>query len=116
MEIRSTAEVRGPLSPEIGLVVSVIAAAPVNGVFWITALANGAHMEGSEHYAIQDPENESDAIDGDCTDTATNVELAQYLREALPPSFDVLLEDRGESNEHIHVERDPDQDQPPARA
>lgn len=108
MEVRFTGEVEvGPVAAEIGLVVAVLGSADIEGTAWITAIANGRHMHGSEHYANADPEGESDAIDLDCLSTEKNRQVTDLLHERLPKEYDVILEDEGRDNEHIHVEHDP---------
>jgi hypothetical protein len=97
----------GPLTPSLIPVWTVLSSAPVPGIAWITALQNGQHMEGSKHTPSADTGWTVAAVDLDAIKTKRNVKLREHLREALPPSFDVILEDVGKENEHIHVEYDP---------
>lgn len=108
MTIKATDEVRcDHVSSPIGLALSMLAGAPLDGTFWITAVENGQHMDGSEHDPETDPQDESDALDGDALSTSANLRVGAYLDQYLPPTFDVIVEDRGGENEHIHIEHDP---------
>jgi len=90
------------------IALSAIYDLPVVGILWITeVVAHDGHSEGSEHY-------EGDAIDfviqrdGDVL-TAQNKKAVQLLRNGnkLPQGYDVIHEDIGGENEHVHVEYDP---------
>ena len=109
MTVRFVPDVEpGPVSPQISLVLPVIAGAPFAGVAWITALDNGEHMEGSKHDPSQDTGWKVAALDLDALDTTKNQRLRSYLSQYLPNSYDVILEDQGGPNEHVHVESDPE--------
>jgi hypothetical protein len=80
----------------------VIAAAAANVaqemalVIWITSGTDGAHMEGSRHYA-------GAALDFR-TSNLTKKEVGKFMdkmRERLGPAYDVVLE-----SDHVHVEKD----------
>lgn len=97
----------GPLAPSLVPVWTVLSSAPIPGVVWITALQNGTHMEASKHTPSADTGWKVAAVDLDAVKTKRNIKIVMHLREALPPSFDVVHEDKGEDNEHIHIEYDP---------
>ncbi len=68
----------------------------------ITCGANGQHMVGSKHAA-------GDALDIR-TKHLTPQELAALvaaLQQRLGPDYDLVMEDVGKTNEHLHCERDP---------
>jgi len=109
MTVRFTDDVTlGPLSPTLAPVWVVLASAPLDGIVWVTALDNGDHMEGSKHDPSSDTDWKVEAVDLDCGVTEQNERLTTYLGRHLPPAFDVILEDKGGPNEHVHVEHDPD--------
>lgn len=96
------------IQPEVNLVLTSIVAVKMSGsTFWVTAITNGEHMEGSLHY-------EGFAVDGVVysggeVNAQGNTRLTHLLqRNLLPDGYDVILEDRGTGNEHIHIEFDPD--------
>lgn len=73
----------------------------VDGGLFITHAFDGAHMPGSLHkrYAAVDLRTKNLTTDHDKS------ELFALLRAKFPlPRFDVLFEDRGGANEHIHIE------------
>lgn len=61
----------------------------------ITSTTEGKHMTGSRHYT-------GDAIDIRIRDVSDPDEFFILIRDALPDSFDVILE-----RDHVHVEFDP---------
>jgi hypothetical protein len=91
-------KVRGT-RPEIWGILSIVSGAPFDGTAWITSLRRPGD-EDSLHQS-------GHAVDLDTTSTETNVELKRYLTRSLSDEYDVLLEDRAEANEHIHIEYDP---------
>jgi len=108
MTVRFTDDVRlGPLSSALAPVWVVLASAPLDGIVWVTALDNGDHMKGSKHDPSDDTDWRVEAVDLDCGTTQQNERLTAYLKRHLPPAFDVILEDKGGPNEHVHVEYDP---------
>lgn len=72
--------------------------------FTLTSVADGTHVEkASLHYT-------GDAFDFRVHDLRDPIEKASMRAEvevALGPDFDVLLENPGTDNEHIHVEYQP---------
>lgn len=77
---------------------------------WVTSINDSTHMVGSRHYVGQ-------AVDlrvHHLPDEAARTTVANTLRSALGPQFDVLYEAPGTPNSHIHVEYDPDPPAPPA--
>lgn len=109
MKIRMTKHVRlRSIGPEISVVISIIASIRRKGTFWITAIRNGKHMAGSKHVPANNPDRKVQALDGDCLSTQKNLRVYEDLKQAIGPSYDILLEDYKQNNEHIHVEFDPD--------
>ena len=68
----------------------------------ITSANDGTHKPDSFHYAGRAVDLRSKTLPRASRDRA----VAQ-LRNALGTEFDVLLEDPGGANEHVHVEHDP---------
>jgi hypothetical protein len=66
----------------------------------VTSLLDGVHSPKSLHY-------EGKAMDLRTKGTGMMERLFQELKRALPPGYDVVLEDKEGVNEHIHVEWDP---------
>lgn len=69
----------------------------------ITSANDSRHGQNSLHYA-------GAAFDFRTNDLPLRLDPRQLAREvkiALGPDFDVLLEDYGQPNEHLHVEWDP---------
>jgi hypothetical protein len=84
-------------------VAAAIRAALGGGDTTIAATTNGAHMTDSLHY-------QGFAADLRAHDLAAALQETwfQILRAALSPfGYDVLLEDEGTANAHIHIEYDP---------
>jgi len=71
----------------------------------ITSCFDGRHRSGSLHYM---------GLAFDCRSkdltAAHKAVVVDNLRRQLGLAYDVLLEDEGQANEHIHVEFDPDAD------
>lgn len=108
MTILFTKEVEvGPIGPGLQPVWAVVASAPYQGQAWVTSLDNGTHMTGSKHDPSADTGYHVAAVDFDCMSTEANQRLTTHLQSYLPPEYDVIMEDAGEENEHIHVEHDP---------
>jgi hypothetical protein len=76
----------------------------VDSEFTVTSVADGVHaVKGSLHYA-------GAAFDmriHDLPDDASKASLRAELEVALGSDFDVVLEDAGQPNEHLHVEHQP---------
>jgi len=69
----------------------------------ITSVNDGMHMDGSLHYVGQAFDVSTHEIPGGRLEF-----VVKDLKRALNPAgFDVVLEDKGKPNEHIHVEYDP---------
>lgn|SRR3990167_2570789 len=68
----------------------------------VTSGRDGRHKVGSKHYT-------GDAVDLGCKEFDSKVKLkfVADLRASLGMDFDVLLEDVGKPNEHIHAEYHP---------
>lgn len=67
----------------------------------VTSANDGQHKSGSLHY-------EGFALDFRIKDFQGNkTALAVEVADALGSDFDVVLEDLGKPNEHLHVEYDP---------
>ena len=69
----------------------------------ITSLADGKHSESSKHY-------EGNAIDyrtRHIANAAVKTKIITEIKESLTQDFDVVFEDAGTDNEHLHVEFDP---------
>lgn len=71
------------------------------GQFTLTACLDGKHKQGSLHYKGLAVDIRSKHI----ADAQKDSVLAS-IKLALGPDYDVLLEARGEVNEHFHVEAD----------
>lgn len=69
----------------------------------VTSGMDGDHMEGSRHPGGL----AEDYRTHDLPDVTTKKRMAQLVRRALGPEYDVILEDLGTTNEHLHVEFDP---------
>ncbi len=66
----------------------------------ITHVNDGEHMEDSYHY-------EGRAFDARTRGTGRATQIAQDAKDILGPlGFDVVLEDLGGPNEHLHIELD----------
>jgi hypothetical protein len=65
----------------------------------ITSGSDGVHMKGSRHYT-------GEALDLRCHTMNATIRsaLIASLRQALGPQFTVLLEDRGQPQEHLHIQ------------
>jgi hypothetical protein len=78
-----------------------------SGVFdvWITSGNDSAHKQGSLHYVDR-------ALDFRLSNIPvySRSSVVARIRGLLTPTFDVLWEDAGESNEHLHVEYDPEKE------
>lgn len=74
--------------------------------FTVTSCNDGTHMKGSLHY-------EGRAFDTRTHDisltnrTAWLEQMRNDIKNALGNEFDVILEDVGGANEHLHIEFDP---------
>jgi len=72
----------------------------------VTATSNGVHRTGSLHYSV--PCKAVDLRTKHMARESDKVALKVALTAALGPDFDVLYEDPGGSNQHIHCELDPE--------
>lgn len=70
--------------------------------FVVTSVKDGRHMHGSLHYEGMAMDVRSKSIPAD-----KRVECRDRMKESLGDEFDVLLEQAGTPNEHLHVEFDP---------
>jgi hypothetical protein len=70
---------------------------------WVTSAADGSHMDGSKHYEGAAYDFRTHHVDK----SYDKWSIVGQLRELLSPSFQVLFEDEGLRNEHIHIEYDP---------
>src|SRR5262245_27342681 len=68
----------------------------------ITSSMDGSHMQQSKHY-------EGLAEDYRTKDLPADMkrQMIAEVRNILGPDFDVLFEDEGKANEHLHIEYDP---------
>src|SRR5690348_1313907 len=83
-----------------------LAADGVGGVpkdILITAGTDGQHMAGSKHYSGEALDIRSKTFGSAATKRAFIAEIQRRLGR----DYTVLLEYEGESDEHIHIERDP---------
>ena len=69
----------------------------------LTAGINGDHAEHSLHYALR----ALDVRSKNFPDDGLKDQFLDALKTALGPDYDVLLEQRGLPNEHVHLEFDP---------
>ncbi len=70
---------------------------------FITAGIDGQHGPNSLHYALR-------AIDvrtKNFPDRASKLEFAAQLRKALGKDYQVIFENEGQAQEHLHLEYDP---------
>jgi hypothetical protein len=68
----------------------------------VTAGSDGTHKANSKHYS-----GEAFDIRSHDLDPKLRVPVVEDLKAALGWDFDVILEDFGGPNEHIHIEYDP---------
>lgn len=69
----------------------------------VTSVMDGRHAQGSLHYLGLAADLRSKHLE-----TELRERVLRGLEDTLGPlGFQVLLEDEGESNEHIHLEHDP---------
>lgn len=92
------------MQPEILLAVIIaMGAFETAGVreMMVTSICDGTHMKGSLHYAGM-------AVDIRTKGTGMSQRLYDAVRKALPANlYDVLLENKDQDNEHIHIEYQP---------
>ncbi len=67
---------------------------------WITSLNDGKHKEGSFHYKFL-------AVDLRSKDHLDPTMWYEKIKRTLAPQYQVIFEDKGGPNEHIHIEYDP---------
>ena len=70
---------------------------------WITSASDGTHMVGSKHYR----DEALDLRTRDLKSDANKKAVREMLQHKLGGDYDVLLENLGTPNEHIHIEWDP---------
>ncbi len=68
----------------------------------ITSANDGRHMTGSKHYTGEALDIRTKTLTMD-----ERVGFIDHLKRKLGSNYDVVLEDLGRANEHLHVERDP---------
>jgi len=71
---------------------------------WITSAQDGKHMAGSKHY-------DGLAIDLRSKNLPSKAEkkrVLEELKDGMTEQYDVILENEGKPQEHIHVEFDPE--------
>lgn len=76
----------------------------------ITSCNDSKHGAGSLHpygRAFDVRTKNIEALTGSSNATARKQDIVRICREQLGPQFDVVLEDLGGENEHMHVEWDP---------
>lgn len=69
----------------------------------VTSLNDGKHMQGSKHY-------EDMAVDfrtKNISEPSHKELIKKEITEALGKNYDIIFEDRGGVNEHLHIEYDP---------
>jgi hypothetical protein len=88
------------LQPPVPLALSLLATAPADLNVWVTSVSGKEHSEGSLH-------PHGAAIDLDCERSTANHLLRTLCEQHLPDAFDVVREDAGEANDHVHIEYDP---------
>ena len=93
------------LSPQMALGAAIVAAVYSRfGVECVVTSANDSkHSQRSKHYV-------GDALDfrtKQATLDGREEDLREEVKAALGDDFDVVLEDVGTDNEHLHVEYDP---------
>jgi hypothetical protein len=71
---------------------------------WKTSVNDGEHKAGSLHYVDRAVDYRMKHVDK----MDTKLAIWSEIRQLLAPLFDVLFEDAGKANEHLHVEYDPD--------
>lgn len=76
-------------------------AAPADTV-WVTSGNDRQHRHDSKHYS-----NEALDFRTKTLTTDDKKKLIAALRKRLGRNYDVILEDEGGTNEHLHVEYDP---------
>ena len=101
MKLKPGVRVLG-IRPEV-----VIAMVVANGIWArngaelvVTSAIDGAHMRASKHYT-------GCAVDLRTHGLTAPEEAVKGLKEALGDDYDVILEGRGDPNEHCHEEFDP---------
>ena len=70
---------------------------------WITSANDSGHKTGSHHYRDLAYDFRTKHVDK----AHTKHEIVSEIRGLLSPTFDVLFEDEGGANEHLHIEYDP---------
>ena len=103
MRLKPGVKLKG-LSPQAVLIALIVdrAYADYNHETTITSANEGNHMEGSSHF-------KGEALDFRTKDLPPTVDkhmLRNEIKADLGDEFDVILENFGGDNEHIHVEWD----------
>ena len=89
------------LSPQMALAALIVQSCYDSASCTITSANDGQHSEKSLHYS-------GNALDFRTKDYFGDKRmLVNAVRKALGPEFDVVFEDEGTPNEHLHVEYDP---------
>lgn len=102
------------IPPIVDVKPQTVLAIAVAGSIWqaagvdleVTSVLDGKHMLGSFHYKGLAVDLRTNSIQGEGR-FAKVQKLRNDLAEALGEDFDVLLEDLGLPNEHVHVEYQP---------
>lgn len=92
------------IKPELLLGIQIVEAffVSMGKECWITAGVDGSHSRASLHFAGQAVDFRSHDLDEEGKDF-----LLANLPAALGEDFDLILENRGQDTEHVHLEYQP---------
>ena len=103
LALKSSVKLKG-LQPQmvIGLLIASSIAEDMGLDLVVTSANDGKHMATSKHYS-------GNALDLRTHDwpTAVKLQFVEKLRGCLTAEYDLLFEDQGGPNEHVHLEFDP---------